>query len=155
MTADNEYNRCGEELEELLGLKTSPLAVKMLEKEADIPPEAIRPKKDRSYHLAQCQAFSLSRKDKETISMNDLRDERRKILMYLYQIAYPDGGGGFIIKNFPTQNERAKKSVNKRVGEAKKNIEKHHPEAYEHFHEHITCGATCKYTPKTQITWVL
>ena len=41
MTADNEYNRCGEELVELLALKTSPLAVKMLEKEADIPPEAM------------------------------------------------------------------------------------------------------------------
>ena len=69
MTSREEYNHCGKELEELLGLKTSPVAVKMLEKEADIPPEAVRPKKDRSYHLAQCQAFSLSRREKETIAM--------------------------------------------------------------------------------------
>ena len=43
--------------------------VKMLEKEADIPVEAVQPKKDRQYHLAQCQAFTLSRRDKETVAM--------------------------------------------------------------------------------------
>jgi len=69
MATAGEYNNNGEELEELLGLKTSPIAVKMLEKEADIPPDAIRPKKDRKYHLAQCQAFSLSRREKDTIAM--------------------------------------------------------------------------------------
>ena len=69
MTSIQDYNNYGKELEELLGLKTSPVAVKMLEKEADIPPEAVRPKKDRSYHLAQCQAFTLTRRDRETIAM--------------------------------------------------------------------------------------
>ena len=69
MTSKEEYNSYGDVLEKLLGLKTSPVAVIMLEKEADIPPEAVRPKKDRSYHLAQCQAFSLSRREKETIAM--------------------------------------------------------------------------------------
>jgi uncharacterized protein (DUF169 family) len=69
MTSIEEFNKCGEELERLLLLQTSPLAVKMIEKEADIPPEAVRPKKDRGYHLAQCQAFGLSRRNKETIAM--------------------------------------------------------------------------------------
>ena len=73
MTTINQYNIYGEELEKLLVLKTSPVAVKMLEKEIDIPPEAVRPKKDRGYHLAQCQAFTLSRRDKETIAM--LKDD--------------------------------------------------------------------------------
>ena len=41
----------------------------MLESETDIPPEAVQPKKDRDYHLAQCQAFSLSRRDGDTIAM--------------------------------------------------------------------------------------
>ena len=54
MATAGEYNQCGEELEELLGLKTSPIAVKMLEKESDIPETAIRPKRDRGHHLAQC-----------------------------------------------------------------------------------------------------
>jgi uncharacterized protein (DUF169 family) len=64
-----DFNRYGEELENLLGLQTSPIAVKMLEKEEDIPEGAIRPKKDRGYHLAQCQAFAMSRREKATVAM--------------------------------------------------------------------------------------
>ncbi len=69
MTELNEYNRYGEELEKILMLKTSPVAVKMLSSEADIPAGAMRPKKDHGYHLAQCQAFALSRRDKTTVAM--------------------------------------------------------------------------------------
>ena len=69
MTALNEFNKYGEELERSLMLRTSPIAVKMLEKEADIPKEAIRPKKDRGYHIAQCQAFALSRREGTTVAM--------------------------------------------------------------------------------------
>jgi uncharacterized protein (DUF169 family) len=64
-----EYHRCGEVLERLLMLRTSPIAVKMLEKEGDIPADAVRPKRDRGHHLAQCQAFALSRRRRETIAM--------------------------------------------------------------------------------------
>jgi uncharacterized protein (DUF169 family) len=69
MTTIKEYNHYGEELEKILRLQTSPIAVKMLEREADIPKEAIRPKKDRGYHLAQCQAFTLSRRDRVAVAM--------------------------------------------------------------------------------------
>jgi uncharacterized protein (DUF169 family) len=69
MTTINEFNRYGEDLETLLRLQTSPIAVKMLEKEADIPKDALRPKKDRGNHYAQCQAFSLSRRDRATVAM--------------------------------------------------------------------------------------
>jgi uncharacterized protein (DUF169 family) len=69
MTALSEINKYGEELEKFLMLRTSPIAVKMLEKEGDIPKEAIRPKKDRGYHLAQCQAFALSRREGTTVAM--------------------------------------------------------------------------------------
>ncbi len=62
-------NRCGEDLERILMLRTSPLAVKMLEREEDIPEGAVRPLKDRGQHLAQCQAFALSRRNKETVAM--------------------------------------------------------------------------------------
>lgn len=64
-----KYNNYGVELEKLLHLKTAPIAVKLLEKERDIPKEAIRPKRDRGYHLAQCQAFALTRRNRETIAM--------------------------------------------------------------------------------------
>ena len=64
-----EFKRCGEELERLMLLRTSPLAVKMLEKESDIPKGAVRPKKDRGIHIAQCQAFAISRRQRETVAM--------------------------------------------------------------------------------------
>jgi len=64
-----EFNKYGEDLEKMLLLRTSPIAVKMLEKESDIPEGAIRPNKDRGQHIAQCQAFALSRRQKETIAM--------------------------------------------------------------------------------------
>ena len=69
MTALKEYNRFGEDLERLLILRTSPVAVKMLTQEDEIPREAVRPKRDRGYHLAQCQAFALSRRDRTTVAM--------------------------------------------------------------------------------------
>jgi len=65
----SEFNKYGEELEKYLILRTSPIAVKMLEREAEIPKEAIRPKKDRGYHLAQCQAFAMSRREGTTVAM--------------------------------------------------------------------------------------
>jgi len=69
MPTVKDFNRYGEELEKILLLQTSPIAVKMLEKEAEIPESAIRPKKDRGYHLAQCQAFAMSRRERATVAM--------------------------------------------------------------------------------------
>jgi uncharacterized protein (DUF169 family) len=69
LTAINEFRSCGEDLERLLKLRTSPIAVKMIEKETDIPPGAYRPRKDHGVHLAQCQAFAMSRRDKATVAM--------------------------------------------------------------------------------------
>jgi uncharacterized protein (DUF169 family) len=69
MTTLDEFNSYGEELERLLLLRTYPIAIKMLEREEDIPEVAIRPKRDRGYHLAQCQAFALTRRRGETIAM--------------------------------------------------------------------------------------
>jgi uncharacterized protein (DUF169 family) len=65
----SEFNHYGEDLEKYLMLRTSPIAVKMLEKEAGIPEGAMRPFKDRGYHLSQCQAFALSRREGTTVAM--------------------------------------------------------------------------------------
>ncbi len=64
-----DFHGFGEEIENFMRLRTSPIAVKMLERESDIPEGAIRPKKDRNWHLAQCQAFSLSRRQGKTVAM--------------------------------------------------------------------------------------
>jgi uncharacterized protein (DUF169 family) len=69
MPSRKKYNNWGEDLENILHLTTSPIAVKMLEREADIPEGAIRPKKDRGYHLAQCQAFAMSRRENAIVAM--------------------------------------------------------------------------------------
>ena len=65
----SKFNSYGEDLERYLMLRTSPIAVKMLEKESDIPEGAIRPSVDRGYHLAQCQAFAMSRREGTTVAM--------------------------------------------------------------------------------------
>ncbi|MGD9116358.1 MAG: DUF169 domain-containing protein [Dehalococcoidia bacterium] len=69
MTTIVEFKSYGEELEQKLKLRTSPVAVKMLKEESEIPPEAVRPKRDRGHHLAQCQVFALTRRKGETIAM--------------------------------------------------------------------------------------
>lgn len=55
------YHKYSEELEGILRLRTFPLAIKLLEREEDIPEGAQRPVRDFGYHLSLCQAFSRSR----------------------------------------------------------------------------------------------
>jgi len=69
MMTPADYRSYGEELERLLLLRTSPIAVKMLKTENDIPEGAVRPVRDRHQHLAQCQALALSRRNRETVAM--------------------------------------------------------------------------------------
>ncbi len=69
MTSIEGFNRCGAELLKLLALKTSPIAVRFLKSAAEVPEGALRPKRDRGYHLAQCQAFALSRQQRLTVAL--------------------------------------------------------------------------------------
>lgn len=68
--ADSEvYRECGEELERRIRLKTFPLALKLLEKEGDIPDGAQRPLRDFGHHLLLCQAFQISRREGTSVAM--------------------------------------------------------------------------------------
>jgi uncharacterized protein (DUF169 family) len=69
MATLKELNNMGNDLEGMLFLRTSPIAVKFIEKEEDIPKDAYRPKRDEGVHLAQCQAFAMSRRDGTTVAM--------------------------------------------------------------------------------------
>ena len=69
MRTIKDYNRYGNELERLLLLRTSPLAIKLLEKEEEIPEGAFRPHRDRSFHLSQCQALAMSRRQRISVAM--------------------------------------------------------------------------------------
>ena len=69
MTTGSEFKIYGEELEMRLQLRTSPIAVKLIKREEEIPEGAVRPVRDLGSHLALCQAFAMSRRNKETIAM--------------------------------------------------------------------------------------
>ncbi len=69
MPSVKELRTIGEELERLLLLKTSPVAVRLLSREKEIPRRAIRPKRDRGTHIALCQAFAMSRRERATVAM--------------------------------------------------------------------------------------
>jgi uncharacterized protein (DUF169 family) len=62
-------NGFGEEIERRLLLRTSPIAIKLLKTEKDIPEKALRPKRDLGYHLGLCQAFAMSRRERRTVAM--------------------------------------------------------------------------------------
>jgi len=69
MAAVDVYREIGEELEKRLRLRTFPLALKLVEKQEDIPREAKRPLRDLGYHLSLCQAFQMSRRDGTAMAM--------------------------------------------------------------------------------------
>ena len=64
-----DIRKYAEEIERRLRLRTFPLAVKLLEKEEDIPENAIRPLRDWGYRLELCQAYATSRREGMLIAM--------------------------------------------------------------------------------------
>jgi len=63
MTELRTLHNYAEELERRLRPKTFPLAVKLIEKEEEIPEEAVRPLRDLGYHMPLCQAYATSRRE--------------------------------------------------------------------------------------------
>jgi uncharacterized protein (DUF169 family) len=63
------FRRCGEEIEKVCRPSTFPLAVKLAEKEADIPSGAVRPKRDMGDLYSLCQGLAMSRREGKTIAM--------------------------------------------------------------------------------------
>lgn len=64
---NSTYSR---ELHELLMLRYEPIAIKMIENEADVPKNAINPKRDMGKHMCLCQAYGLARRNKKTMYMD-------------------------------------------------------------------------------------
>lgn len=70
LTENGEKNRkASGELHEMLLLRYEPIAVKLVECGDDVPEGAIKPRRDLGKHLALCQAFALTRREKKTIFM--------------------------------------------------------------------------------------
>ena len=69
MTSIEVFNQWGSELLSLLALKTSPIAVRFLRSASEVPEGALCPRRDRGYHIAQCQAFGLSRQQRQSVAL--------------------------------------------------------------------------------------
>ena len=68
-----EVNAMGQAMEQELLLRYSPIALKLLWKEEDIPSGTVRPWEKEGRRLAMCQAFALVRRNKKAYTM--LKDD--------------------------------------------------------------------------------
>ncbi len=84
-----KINKYGVEIETLLRLKTPPLGIKFIKSEDEIPENALRPKRDKGIHLAQCQAFAMSRREGETVAILK-EDQYCWAPLVAYGLASPD-----------------------------------------------------------------
>ena len=69
VTATETMNTYGQDLLNMLVLRTYPIAIKMLKDESEIPEGAARPKKDLGEHYSACQAFGIVRQRGTTLAM--------------------------------------------------------------------------------------
>jgi len=69
MSDFTEYNRLAERLQTLLLLHSSPVALKVLFDEAEIPEGTLRPVRDLGGHLAMCQAVGMVRRERKALTM--------------------------------------------------------------------------------------
>ena len=69
----HDFQRMGQELSDLLTLRYSPIALKLIYDESEIPDGSMRPYRDKNGHLAMCQAFAMVRRERKSITM--LRDD--------------------------------------------------------------------------------
>ena len=68
MKTERKYTDYAEELRSRMLLETFPIAIAMLESEADIPEGAVRPVRDLGGHMSLCQGFALSRREELTVA---------------------------------------------------------------------------------------
>jgi len=75
MSTQNRYFNVAEELRILLRLETFPIAIALLDTEADVPADALRPVRDLGGHMHLCQGFALSRREGATVAF--LKEDHR------------------------------------------------------------------------------
>ena len=64
-----ECKALGRELEEKLILRYSPIAMKLLYDESEIPEGSVRPWKDRGEHISMCQAYAMVRRSRMKLTL--------------------------------------------------------------------------------------
>ena len=69
MQTFEDFNRLGRLLQERLILRYSPIALKLLYDESEIPAGSLRPLRDCGGHLNMCQAYAMVRRERKSITM--------------------------------------------------------------------------------------
>ena len=64
-----QNKRISELLKNTIGQRYDAMALKMIRDEAEVPENAVYPLRDLGQHMALCQAFALSRREKKTVYM--------------------------------------------------------------------------------------
>lgn len=64
-----EFNTLGKELEENLILRYSPIALKLIYSEDEIPEGSLRPYDEQKNRLAMCQAYAMVRRNRRALTM--------------------------------------------------------------------------------------
>ncbi len=64
-----EMQEIGRQLNELLILRYSPIAFKLIYSEDEIDEDSIRPSVDKGGHLAMCQAFAMVRRERKCVTL--------------------------------------------------------------------------------------
>lgn len=82
-------------LNEMLLLRYEPVAVKMIEDEALVPGHALRPRRDLKQHMALCQAFALTRRDRKTVYLDKHSHWCWNPLIGLGLVDCPEGSEAF------------------------------------------------------------
>lgn len=112
-----EYRELGTELSSLLTLRYSPIALKLIYSEDEIPEGSMRPSRDKNGHLAMCQAFAMVRRERRAITMLkedhwcvwplvsyglvDLQDEDIQYMGKMLFFSEPEKGIEFLRDRYP------------------------------------------------------
>lgn len=97
------------ELREMLLLRYEPIAIKMIRSEQEIPENAVRPMRDLGRHIALCQAFAWTRREKKTLYMDKSSEWCWNPLIGLGLVDCPEGSPAFelVCRNLGIQNIEA------------------------------------------------
>lgn len=69
MDSNVKSNQAAARLMKVLGLRNSPMAIKLAKSENEVPREAIRPMRDMGVHYAECQCLALARNTGNTYAL--------------------------------------------------------------------------------------
>jgi uncharacterized protein (DUF169 family) len=106
-----EYQKLATELDKYLKVETFPLAIKMIEKESEIPDKTVRPSKDMKKRLMICQGFGICKSVGRTMAFtaeDTCCMEGATRLGWLERVPYLEDGSSIIALGYAKDAEVAR-----------------------------------------------